>query len=154
VGRGESLDAELEKLIHRAVEVLSNAYAPYSGVKVAAAVETTDGDVFLGVNVENASYGLTICAERVAVAAAITAGKRAIKRVVIVSNTDEPLPPCGACRQVLREHAVGDVEVVSYSVTTRKLARWKLEDLIPYPLEASHVTRTTYASGRGGARPR
>ena len=122
----------LEELKEKALSVLSNAYAPYSGVRVAAAVEAEDGSVFLGVNVENASLGLTICAERSAIAAMVTAGRRKVKKIVIVSSTPEPLPPCGACRQVLAEFGDEDTIVASFSAKTGKHYVWTLKELAPY----------------------
>lgn len=92
------------KLLREAAEqALANAYAPYSRYHVGAALLATDGRVFTGVNVENASYGLTLCAERSAVAAAVTNGARQFRALVISVRADEPATPCGACRQVLRE---------------------------------------------------
>jgi cytidine deaminase len=82
---------------------LAHAYAPYSGFKVAAAVLAADGRVFTGVNVENASYGLTVCAERNAMAAAVGQGVRALRALVVVCSGETPASPCGACRQVLAE---------------------------------------------------
>ena len=129
----------LDPLVERALRVLGNAYAPYSGVKVAAAVEADDGTVYVGVNVENASYGLTVCAERNAIAAAVAAGRRRLRRVAIVSSTEEPLPPCGACRQVLAEFADGDIEVVSYSARSGRLRRWRLSELLPHAFTRGHL---------------
>lgn len=95
--------ADVDRLIAAAVAVRQRAYAPASGFQVGAAVLTPDGAVHVGCNVENASYGLTVCAERHAVAAAVAAGARAIVAVAIVTGLDEPARPCGACRQVLAE---------------------------------------------------
>ncbi len=92
-----------EALRARALAALPNAHAPYSGFRVAAALLTRDGRVFTGVNVENASYGLTVCAERNAVGAAVTAGARAFSAIAVVCSGTEPPAPCGACRQVLAE---------------------------------------------------
>jgi len=95
----------LADLVERARAVLARAHAPYSGFPVAAAVLDEQGRVHLGVNVENASYGLTVCAERVAVGAAIAAGARRIRAVGVTAAKLHPISPCGACRQVLLEFA-------------------------------------------------
>lgn len=105
---------EIGQLIESALEAKSRAYAPYSKFPVGAALETTDGNVFQGCNVENLSFGLTICAERSAVSAAVSAGFRAFKRIVIVSDSKQPISPCGACRQVLAEFAPA-LEIISAS---------------------------------------
>lgn len=99
-----------EELLRRAREALKNAYAPYSRYRVGACILAADGRMFCGCNVENASYGLTICAERGAVMAAVASGARAFERIAIVSEGSLPWP-CGACRQVLREFAP-DIEVL------------------------------------------
>ena len=106
----------------------ARAYAPYSHFPVGAAIEAEDGRVFMGVNVENASYGLTNCAERVAVGAAVAAGAQRFRRIVIVSNATPAAPPCGACRQVLAEFGRG---LVVESVGPGGTRRWKLGDLLP-----------------------
>ena len=99
-----------EELMRRASEALKNAYAPYSRYRVGACILAADGRMFCGCNVENASYGLTICAERGAVMAAVASGAREFERIAIVSAGSLPWP-CGACRQVLREFAP-DIEVL------------------------------------------
>lgn len=106
----------------------AKAYAPYSKFRVGAALEATDGTVFVGCNVENASYGLTNCAERAAIAAAVVAGHRAFRRIVIVTDAETPVSPCGACRQVLREFAP-HLDVISYGTATEQ--RWTMTDLLP-----------------------
>ena len=117
-------------------ETLQNAYAPYSGYRVGAAVETESGEVFTGCNVENASYGLTICAERVAVAKAVSEGHTRFRRLVVATEADRPAPPCGACRQFVAEF--GD-EVVVCSVSRSEERSWQLKDLIPNMFTADYI---------------
>lgn len=120
------------------MSVLRNAYAPYSRYRVAAAVRASSGRVYRGVNVENASYGLTICAERVAIFSAVTEGERSIKEVLVLTERGEPAPPCGACLQVISEF--GDNDTVIYSVSLeggRKV--WRLRDLLPVRFGPSHL---------------
>jgi cytidine deaminase len=111
-----------------ATEVRTNAYAPYSEFHVGAAI-LAGGRVFIGVNVENASYPVSVCAERNAVAAAIAAGERRIDCVAVVTDSPSPTPPCGGCRQVLWEFGPESL-VVSQTVSGERAA-WALEDLIP-----------------------
>ncbi|MEF8873530.1 MAG: cytidine deaminase [Candidatus Thermoplasmatota archaeon] len=94
---------EEEKLIEKAKEARKNAYAPYSEFKVGAAVLTLDGEIYTGCNVENSSYGLSICAERVAIFNAVSDGKRDLEAVAVIADTQEVVAPCGACRQVIFE---------------------------------------------------
>lgn len=121
-------------LIEEARKVLSNSYAPYSGVHVAAAILTSNGNVYRGVNVENSSYGLTICAERSAVSAMVTNGDRDPVAIAIVSDLEEPIPPCGACRQVLAEFNPR-MKVIMYSVKSKKTIIKNLEELFPQPFK-------------------
>ena len=102
-----------EKLISEATEAASKAYAPYSKFHVGAAVLADDGNIYTGVNVENRSYGLTICAERNAITHAVAMGMKSIKAVAVYSpDSEDPLPPCGACRQVITEFAAPDAVVI------------------------------------------
>ncbi len=108
---------------------MRNAHAPYSRFHVGAALEAADGRVFTGCNVENASYGGTICAERVAVGTAVAAGAREFRRIAIASDAVEPVAPCGLCRQFLAEFGV-QVTVVSVGTSGRRQT-WLLRDLLP-----------------------
>ncbi len=100
---------EFDTLRQAAEEVRKNAYAPYSGFAVGAAVEGESGAIYRGCNVENASFGLTICAERTAIAQAVTAGESKLRRLLVVADTKNPVAPCGACRQVMLEFGVEEV---------------------------------------------
>ena len=110
-----------------------HAHAAYSRFKVGAALETADGTVITGCNVENATYGLTICAERVAMFKAISEGHRAFRRVVVVADTVAPTPPCGACRQILWEFG-GDLDVILANLE-RETGRYRLSALLPLPFD-------------------
>ena len=115
-------------LVDAARAAQAEAYAPYSRYRVGAALEAEDGRVFTGCNVENASHGLTVCAERNAVAAAVVAGARCFRRIVVATDGDPPGSPCGACRQVLAEFG-HDLDVIC--VGPARTLRWRLEELLP-----------------------
>ncbi len=117
-----------DELVRQARETLVRAHAPYSEFRVGAALEAADGRVFTGCNVESASYGLTICAERVAVGAAVAGGARRFRRIVVASETDPPAAPCGACRQLLAEFGL-DVDVIAVGPASER--RWTLRELLP-----------------------
>jgi cytidine deaminase len=117
-----------DSLIAAARAAQARAYAPYSNFRVGAALESTDGTVFLGCNVENASYGLTICAERAALCAAVSAGAQRFRRAVVVSDADPPAAPCGACRQVLAEFGL---ELPIQGVGSKRTISWRLSELLP-----------------------
>lgn len=116
------------ELIERARGAMANAYAPYSNFPVGAAIEAEDGRIFVGCNVENASYGLTICAERMAVGAAVVAGARRFRRVAVTTAVEPPASPCGACRQLLMEFGP-DMEVLGVGPKSER--RWTLRQLLP-----------------------
>ena len=118
-----------ENLIEAARGARMNAYAPYSSFKVGAALLAEDGRIFTGANVENISFGLTMCAERVAVGAAIQAGAMAFRAIAIVSDSKHPVVPCGACRQVLAEFAP-NIEVVCATMSG-SLEELNLRTLLP-----------------------
>ena len=120
---------DITELYALAKKVRENAYAPYSGFKVGAALFSESGKIYVGCNVENASYGLTICAERAAIYNAISKGERAFKAIVICSDETNPVPPCGACLQVMAEF--GDFDVFSFNLEG-KFLQMRLSDLLPY----------------------
>jgi cytidine deaminase len=117
-----------DPLITAARTAQARAYAPYSHFRVGAALEAADGTVFLGCNVENASYGLTICAERAAICAAVSAGATRFRRAVVVSDVDPPAAPCGACRQVLAEFGL---DLPIDAVGPKRILSWRLAELLP-----------------------
>ena len=121
-------------LVEAARRARENAVARFSNFKVGAALETADGVVITGCNVENATYGLTICAERVAMFKALSEGHRTFSRIAIVADTDDPTPPCGACRQILWEFA-GDLEVVLANLNG-ETGRHRMSELLPQPFDA------------------
>ena len=114
-----------------------NAVAGYSGFKVGASLETATGEIVGGCNVENATYGLTLCAERVAVCKAISEGVRKFRRVAVAADTETLTPPCGACRQILWEFC-GDVELVLVNLHG-KTETYQLKDLFPKPFDVSYL---------------
>jgi len=128
---------EHDVLVTRAREARERAVAPYSTFKVGAALETVDGTIITGCNIENSTYGLTICAERVAVFKAVSEGHRAFRRVAVVADTQAPTPPCGPCRQILWEFC-GDIEVILANLTA-ETGRHRLKDLLPLPFDARNL---------------
>ena len=118
-----------EELIEAATRVRENSYAPFSDFRVGAALETDDGEIIAGCNVESASYGLTVCAERVAIWKAISEGKRKIKHIAVVADTEDLTPPCGVCRQIIWEFG-GDIPVVLANLKG-KVETVQMKDLLP-----------------------
>jgi cytidine deaminase len=114
------------------------AHAPYSGFRVGAALEAADGRVFTGANVENASYGLSLCAERVALGTAVAAGARRFRRIVVATDAVPPSSPCGACRQVLAEFGT---DLVVDAVSPGGTRHWRLGDLLPDSLKKEDLQR-------------
>jgi cytidine deaminase len=121
-------------LIEAARNARENARADFSHFKVGAAIETADGTIVTGCNFENATYGLTMCAERVAIFKALSEGHREFRRMVVVAPPDAPTPPCGACRQVLWEFA-GDLEIILANLKG-ETGRHRIGELLPQPFDA------------------
>ena len=126
-----------EPLLDAAIAAREHAHAPFSKFKVGAALEDIQGHVHTGCNVENATYGLTVCAERVAVLKAVSEGVREFRRIAVVADTDELTPPCGACRQILWEFC-GDVEILLGNLQG-KSETLHLKDLFPRAFDASFI---------------
>ena len=128
---------DYEALIAAARKSRENAHAAYSNFRVGAALRATSGRIFGGCNIENATYGLTVCAERVAIFKAISEGERGFDAVAVVTDADSLTPPCGACRQLLWEFC-GDVPVIlaNYKGKTETVA---MRDLFPKPFDASNL---------------
>ena len=126
-----------DPLIATATEARTKAFAPFSLFRVGAALEAPDGTVIPGCNVESASYGLTMCAERVAVFAGVARGFRCFKRIAIVTDTPTPTPPCGACRQILWEFAPdGEVLLANLAGT---VLRFTVRELLPHGFDAKQL---------------
>ena len=130
--------ASSDPLVEAARRAREHAVADFSGFRVGAALETADGAIVSGCNVENATYGLTVCAERVAMFKALSEGHRAFRRVAVVADTESPTPPCGACRQILWEFA-GDIEVTLANLRDTT-ARHQLSELLPHPFDRRLLT--------------
>ena len=127
----------MDPLVEAALAARRHAHAPFSHFPVGAALEDAEGRIFTGCNVENATYGLTLCAERVAVFKAISEGARRFRRVAVAADTANLTPPCGACRQILWEFC-GDVELILANLQGRT-ETLRLADLFPRPFDASFL---------------
>jgi len=127
----------MDSLLEAALRARENAHAPFSRFKVGAALEEENGRVHTGCNVENATYGLTICAERVAVFKGISEGGRRFRRIAVAADTDVLTPPCGACRQILWEFC-GDAEIVLVNLQ-HKTESIQLAHLFPRPFDVSYL---------------
>jgi cytidine deaminase len=126
-----------DALLKAALQARENAHAPYSHFRVGAALEDEADRVHTGCNIENATFGLTLCAERVAVFKAISEGARAFRRIAIAAESDTLAPPCGACRQILWEFC-GDIEILLVNLRG-KTESHRLKDLFPRPFDASFL---------------
>ena len=124
-------------LLNKARVARQNAHAPFSKFAVGAALETEDGKIFTGCNIENVTLGLTMCAERVALFKAISEGSKRFTRIAIVTDGEVPTPPCGACRQLLWEFG-GDLQVISENLSGQRVQH-QLKQLLPLPFDARQL---------------
>jgi cytidine deaminase len=127
----------MDPLLQSALDARRNAHAPYSHFQVGAAIESDNGGVYTGCNIENATYGLTVCAERVALWKALSEGARKFRRIAVAADTDQLTPPCGACRQLLWEFC-GDAEVILVNPRGRTES-FRMKELFPRPFDASFL---------------
>ena len=130
--------SDWNELVEQARSAQQRSYSPYSKFRVGAALQGVSGKVYLGCNVENASYRVTTCAEQAAIACAVTAGERKFTRIAIVADSEEPAAPCGACRQTLVEFAP-DLEIYSVG-RTGATQRWNINELIPMAFTQKSLT--------------
>ncbi|WP_071396557.1 cytidine deaminase [Bacillus tuaregi] len=121
---------DIQSLLDQAIEARKKAYAPYSKFQVGAALMTKDKQVFLGCNIENASYGLTNCAERTAIFKAVSEGKKEVEAIVVVGDTEGPIAPCGACRQVMAEFCDKDTKIILANLNGAKVET-TIDELLP-----------------------
>lgn len=131
-------EIDLKTLRQRAVEASNESHSPYSKAKVGSAIVTTDGKVFDGCNIENSSFGGTVCAERVAIWKAVSEGHKQLKKVYVY--TEAGWPPCGLCRQVMSEFAAPDLEVIIGDAKGNEQI-WKFNDLLPLAFTPEHLTK-------------
>ena len=129
------MTAAEQRLIEKARQARAKAFAPYSNFQVGAALETRRGRIYLGSNVESASYGLTLCAERVAIFKAVTAGEREFRRLAVVAESRRLTAPCGACRQIIWEFC-GNIEVV-LATLAGKAGVYRMRSLLPLPFDST-----------------
>lgn len=131
---------DMQQLIDQAIEARKKAYTPYSKFKVGAAVLTKDDQVFQGCNIENASYGLTNCAERTAIFKAVSEGKKEIDTIVVVADTEGPVSPCGACRQVMAEFCNKDTKIILANLHGEKVET-TIDELLPGSFSSKDLTK-------------
>lgn len=134
----DAVPAPVQQLYHVACKARENAYSPYSGYQVGAAIRLVDGSIYTGCNVENASYGATNCAERVAIQKAVSEhGAIVIAEVMVVTDSNAPWPPCGMCRQVIAEF--GADCIVYYANLQGKIRSMQFSELLPYSFTPDHL---------------
>jgi len=127
----------MDALRHAALDARNRAHAPFSHFLVGAAIESADGRIFGGCNVENSSYGLTMCAERTAIFRAVAEGAKRFTRIAVVADTEKLTPPCGACRQVLWD-LCGDIEIILFNLHGASES-FRLTDLLPRAFDATFL---------------
>ena len=127
-----------DKLVELAREAREHAHAPYSGFKVGAVVECRDGTLFTGCNVENSSYGLSLCAERVAIFKAISEGHHDFRRIAVIADSHVPVRPCGACRQVMSDLFGSEADVIMANLKG-SIETKRINDLLPTPFDRSFL---------------
>jgi cytidine deaminase len=138
---GQAAPVSDEALIALAIEAREGAYAPYSNYNVGCALVTKDGTVFTGANVENASYGLCICAERTAIVTAVCKGHRDLRTIVVVTQSSPPAAPCGTCRQSINEFSNSPSEMRIILVNLKGERRdFRLDELLPHGFRGEHIT--------------
>ncbi|SHE42754.1 cytidine deaminase [Marinitoga hydrogenitolerans DSM 16785] len=120
---------KIELLYGKAKEAMKNSYSPYSKFKVGAALLTKSGKIYTGTNIENASYGLSMCAERIAIFKAVSEGETEFETLVVIGDTETPISPCGACRQVIAEFGVNEVVLTNLKKDLKKMS---VKELLPY----------------------
>lgn len=120
---------KVELLYNEAKKAMGNSYSPYSNFKVGAALITKSGKIYTGTNIENASYGLSMCAERVAIFKAVSEGERDFETLVVIGDTDDPISPCGACRQVIAEFGFDEVILTNLKKDFKVMS---VNELLPY----------------------
>jgi cytidine deaminase len=145
--RASKNGAAVDRLVTAARAARERAIAPYSGFKVGAALLTADGQIIGGCNVENASYGLTVCAERVALLKALSDGHRDFTLIAVVADTVKPTPPCGPCRQLVWEYC-GDIPVVMANLTSIT-ATHQMRDLLPLPFDGGLLKKDEGPAAKG-----
>jgi len=128
-----------DALLDAAWKARENACCGYSGFAVGAAVETTNGQIYSGCNIENASYGLTVCAERVAIWKALSEGVREFRNLAVVTAADTATPPCGACRQIIWEFC-GDIPVLAANRNGDRKT-WQMRELLPHAFDRAHLKK-------------
>ena len=135
------MNSKANLMAQKAWEAMQNAYAPYSKFHVGACVEAEDGELFSGCNIENASYGLTICAERIAMGSLISSGKKRIKSLAVVGSSNELCTPCGACRQFMREFMSPDAPIYLCDSKTKKVVEiTNIDKLLPKSFGPNHIS--------------